>query len=63
MTAARKLLADIYVFVNGSSRASADELVACYDSEQEVEKSIEIYKKPFHARRHELFEKIPFIAA
>jgi hypothetical protein len=38
LTQLRKNLADIYVFVNGSSRGSANELVACYDDETEVEK-------------------------
>ena len=60
---AGKNLMDLYVFVNGASREHAEEMVSCYDNEAEIEKTIAIYKAPFHARRHVIDERIPFIPA
>ena len=59
----RKNLIDIYVFVNGASRASAEDLVSCLENDAEVEKSIAIYMAPFHGRRHSINVRVPFISA
>lgn len=37
-------LIDLYVFVAGCSREKAAELVACYDNDAEIAKTIETYK-------------------
>lgn len=63
MTKFHKQLIAIYVFVNGMTPAAAQEMVACYDNEYEVRKTLEVYKKPFHSRRHSIDERVPFIAA
>lgn len=56
-----KNLIDIYVFVNGMSRESAEEMVSLYDNDHEIEKTIAVYQGLFHSRRHRLNERIPFI--
>lgn len=55
-------LKDIFVFVCASSPETAEELVRCFESDMEVAREIQVFKFPFHGRRHKLEEPIPYIA-